>query len=323
MFQTMIVIPFMAGALIKKRFKDPGKLTKRLIMINLVLIEPIIVFWSILGLRITVEFIYLPLAGFCMVLFGLVAGKLFGPVLKLDNKSKTTFIISSSIANHGFTMGGFICYLFMGEKGLGLSFIFLSYFIPYLFLVIFPYAKVASSGESYSLETMKEFIKSPRNMPLYAMILAIFLRFFNITRPNIYFPVDILLMLSIGVYYFSLGLSFLLKDMFSFRKESLSLCLIRFLIIPAATVIVLVLIDLDPDIEAVILIESFMPAAVYSVMSSVLFSLDERRASTMFVFNTMAFLLFILPLMFIFIRKINKIHQLINFRRVYGRCGII
>jgi hypothetical protein len=203
-------------------------------------------------------------------------------------------------------MGGFICYLFLGEAGLGLSFIFLSYFIPYLFLVIFPYARLSSSGESYSFDTIKDFIKSPRNMPLYAMILAIFLRLSEIERPKMFFPVDILLMLSIGVYYFSLGMSFSAKDMFAFKKESLALCLIRFLIIPAATVIVLVLVNLDPKVEAVILVESFMPAAVYSVMSSVLFSLDERRASTMFVFNTVAFLLFILPLMLIFINKLMR-----------------
>lgn len=306
-FQSMVIIPFVAGALIKNRFKDPANLTKRLVMINLVVIEPPIVFWSIWGLEITAELIYLPLAGFCMVLFGLAAGRLFGHVIKLDNKSKTTFIISSSIANHGFTMGGFICYLFMGEKGLGLSFIFLSYFIPYLFLVIFPYARLASKGESYSLDTIMEFIKSPRNMPLYAMILAIFLRLYGITRPEIFFPVEMLLMLSIGVYYFSLGLSFLLKDVLSFKKESMTLCMIRFLIIPALTVGVLIFLNLDPDMEAVILIESFMPAAVYSVMSSVLFGLDERRASAMFVFNTVAFLLFVLPMMLIFIKELTRL----------------
>ncbi len=306
-FQSVVIIPFVAGALIKNRLNDPVKLTKSLIMTNLVLIEPLIVLWSIWGLKINIELICLPLAGVCMVLSGLIAGRLSSRVLKLDNKSRTTFIISSSIANHGFTMGGFICYLFMGEKGLGLSFIFLSYFKPYLILVIFPYAQSASHGKSYSFNTIKEFIKSPRNMPLYAMFLAIFLRLSGVPRPAVSFPVEMLLMLSIGVYYFSLGLSFLLRDMLFFRNESLSLCMIRFLIIPAMTVFVLFFLNLDPDIEAVILIESFMPAAVYSVMSSVLFGLDERRASTMFVFNTVAFLLFVFPLLLFFMNDLTKL----------------
>ncbi len=306
-FQLMVIIPFVAGTLIKNRLNDPVKLTKRLIMTNLVLIEPVIVFWSIWGLKIKFELICLPFAGVCMVLFGLAAGLLTSSVLKLDNKSKTTFIISSSIANHGFTMGGFICYLFMGEKGLGLSFIFLSYFKPYLILVIFPYAQAASHGKSYSFIAIKEFVKSPRNMPLYAMFLAIILRLSGVPRPAMSFPVEMLLMMSIGVYYFSLGLSFLLRDMLSFKKESLSLCMIRFLIIPAVALFTLICLNLDADIEAVILIESFMPAAVYSVMSSVLFGLDERRASTMFVFNTVAFLLFVFPLMLIFMKELTKL----------------
>jgi hypothetical protein len=203
-------------------------------------------------------------------------------------------------------MGGFVCYLLLGEKGLGLSFIFLSYFIPYLFLVIFPYAKKISSGESYSYKLVKDFFKSLRNMPLYAMIAAIGLRLAGNDRPVMDFPINSLLMLSIGMYYLSLGMSFSLKDMFSFNRESLLLCLIRFLLMPVITVTVLFFIKLDPLIEAIILIESFMPAAVYSVMSSVLFELDERRASTMFVFNTASFLLFILPLLFLFYKTLHK-----------------
>jgi predicted permease len=172
--------------------------------------------------------------------------------------------------------------------------------------VIFPYAKYSAGGEVDGASLLGDFIKSPRNMPLYAMILAIGLRLYGINRPAVFFPVDVLLMISIGMYYLALGMSFSISDFFAFNMESLALSFIRFLLIPFITVIVLVLINLDPAIEAIILIESFMPAAVYSVMSSVLFGLDHRRASTMFVFNTAAFLLFILPMLLIFYKHLHR-----------------
>jgi len=75
---------------------------------------------------------------------------------------------------------------------------------------------------------------------------------------------------------------------------------VRFLMIPALALILLGLIPLDADIETVILIEAFMPAAVYSVMASVLFDLDTKRASSLFVFNTIVFLGVVLPLMLLF-----------------------
>jgi len=305
LFQAVIILPFVVGIIIKSRLEKPQEFTRRLIMVNLVFIEPVIVFWSIWGLNLRAEFIYLPLAGMLMVMTGLITGKAVAPVLKLNAKSRASFMISSSIANHGFTMGGFVCYLIMGERGLALSFIFLSYFIPYLFLVIFPYARLVSSGETLGLNVLRDFIKSPRNMPLYAMLAAICIRYAGFERPVMYFPIDAILMLSIGIYYLSLGISFTLKDMFMFKKESLLLSVVRFLLIPAIAVVVLYFINLDPAIEAIILIESFMPAAVFSVMSSVLFGLDGRMASTMFVFNTVMFLLFVLPMLFLFYKVLH------------------
>jgi predicted permease len=53
-------------------------------------------------------------------------------------------------------------------------------------------------------------------------------------------------------------------------------------------------------VEAVIVIQSFMPVAIYSVVASVLFDLDKELASNLFVFNTLFFLLIVLPLLFVF-----------------------
>lgn len=297
LFQIMIIVPFALGALTKHRFTHPEQFTKRLIRVNLMALEPLIALWTIWGLHLKADLVYLPIAGLLMVLVGLLLGIVLVPLIRLEGPSRSTFIISASIANHGFTMGGFLCYLFLGEKGLGLSFIFLSYFMPYIFLVIFPYAR--SAREDHRPRFVRDFLLNPQNLPLYAIVTAIALRALGYERPRIFFPIDALLTVSIGLYYLTLGINFTFGDLWAYNRDNLLLCGVRFLLIPVLTLIVLGVIHLDPFVEAVILIESCMPAAVYSVMSAVLFDLDAPRASSMFVFNTVVFLLVMLPGLFL------------------------
>jgi len=299
-FQVMIIVPFISGTLVRKRLAHGPELTKKLIRINLILVEPLIVLWSIWGLKLSRDIIMLPISGLLLVLFGMASGRLFVPVLRLRGKQRASFLISSSLANHGFTMGAFLCYLFLGERGLGLSFIFLSYFMLYVFTVIFPYARMVSTSQRYSMSFLRDFLLNLQNMPLAAIVIGLGLQAVHIQRPSVYFPIDILIIASIAVYYFSLGINFMTSDVFSAAKATLALSVIKFIMIPAATIAVLSAVSLDSQVETVILVQSFMPAAIYSVVASVLFDLDTRLTSNMFVLNSLVFLVIVLPLLFIF-----------------------
>jgi hypothetical protein len=196
-------------------------------------------------------------------------------------------------------MGGFLCYFFLGEKGLGLSIIMVLYFIPYVYGFIFPSAKIASNKIPASTRSLKKLILDPHNMPLFAMVLTIMLRLSGIKRPDINFPIEALLLLSISLYYLSLGINFTSLEIKNLRKEHFALSAIKFLIVPLTTFIILRFINPDQTVMAVIMIQAFMPAAVFSVVTSVLFNLDTKMASSLFVLNTVIFLLIILPAMFI------------------------
>ena len=55
------------------------------------------------------------------------------------------------------------------------------------------------------------------------------------------------------------------------------------------------LLPLDPALKAVIQLQAFMPAAIYSMVTAVLFDLDTDLASGLFVCNTVVFLTAVLP----------------------------
>jgi len=302
LFQILIILPFVSGMVTKKlyRFRDLPAFTKRLIRINLILIEPLIALWSTWGLRLKADLVLLPIAGIFLVATGMAFGMAFRNLLGLSGKKGATFLISSSLANHGFTMGAFFCYLLIGERGLGLAFLFLAYFMPYIFLIIFPYARKVSKGQHIDLSFARDFFLSLQNMPLFAIFLALILLAFGMTRPAVAFPIDILIIISMVLYYFTLGLNFEMPEFFSSGKENAILASIKFLLVPSFTIFILKFLQLDPAMETVILIQSFMPAAIYSVVASVLFDLDSGFASNLFVWNTLLFLLGVLPMLFLF-----------------------
>jgi len=295
-FQFLIIVPFIAGYRMKTLLDDPPAVSKKVIRVNLMLLEPPVIFWSIWGLQIRHEMAVLPVAGLCIVIAGFVLGKLSLPLLRLKGAARKTFLISASLANHGFTMGGFICYLFMKETGLALSSIFIMYFMPYTFLVIFSYAQ-AGTGK-FTLRSARDFILSYRNMPLFAALAALLLLATEIPRPRLDPPVDLVMMLSVVFYYWTLGLSHDLREGIALRRGHVALAAIKFLLVPAAAFLALQWAPIGRDIKSVIQIQSFMPAAIYSVVTAILFDLDARLASSLFVVNTVMFILIVLPVMF-------------------------
>lgn len=295
-FQLCIWLPIIAGAyLSSKQYINVQKLSQRLITINLISLESFIVLWTIWGLDLTPDLIILPFAGVIEVLLGLLAGIAICTLTQCKGIQKHTFIISSSLANHGFTMGGFLCYLFLGEKGLALAFIFIIYFMPYVIIVIFSYARYVGTNTPFSF---KRYILTPQNMPLYAVFVALLLHYFDIKRPVIAIPLDVMLATSLTIYYFSMGIYFRCKDIKGFVKAHTMLASIKFIIVPLCIFLLLSLIQLPKDIAMVIQLQSFMPAAIYSVITSILFNLDKEMATSMFVVNTIIFSGLIMPLLF-------------------------
>ncbi len=296
LFQALIIAPFAAGYFLKRRFASPAESSRKIVRSNLILVEPLIALWAIWGLRMSAELIVLPLSGLALVLLGLGLGAVIAPLLRLRGTSRAAFIISASLANHGFTMGGFICYLVLGETGLGYSFIFISYFMLYTYLIIFPYARRASSagGDAPSPAT---YIFDLQNLPLVAVIAAIVLNLSGAPRPAVPFPSDVLLAVSIASYYFALGLNFSVSDLRGTLRESAALSLIKFVLVPAAAITLLHFSGLPRDMKTVIALQSFMPAAIFSVLASILFGLDTRLTSGFFVASTVLFILAGLPLL--------------------------
>ncbi len=299
-FQISIIVPFLAGVFLKNRLRAPLVTAKKIVRANLVALEPVIALWSLWGLSLEAAQAVLPIGGLLVTAAGLFFGVACAPLLGLKGKRRVTFHISAALANHGMTMGGFFCYLLMGEEGLAMSFLFLVYFLPFVFIVIFPYARNASDAAAGTRPRVRDFIFDGRNMPLAGILLALALKFFGFRRPEVPLPFDLLILISVAVYYFTLGITVSVKTV---RKEVPSLVFlsaIKFFLVPLTAIAATSLFGIGHAVRGVIILESFMPAAVYSVITAVVFDLDNEMASVLFLLNTAIFLALIMPLILAF-----------------------
>ena len=148
--------------------------------------------------------------------------------------------------------------IFLPEnKALHLSAIFLIYFIPFTFLFIFSYANVKGRNQVFQWAFVKDLLFSFRNMPLYAVFIAIIIHLIGITRPEAYFPLDILLIISISLYYFTLGINFKFDDLHFFKKEHVFLAVQKFILLPAITFFILDFVAINDAIKMIIKLQSF------------------------------------------------------------------
>jgi len=293
--------------MLNKRLLHPSKIAKRLININLFTLEPVILLWTIWGLKLTSDLIILPAAGLFTVFAGFIIGRISVAALGLNKISRASYIISSSLSNQGMTMGGLLCFMIAGERGLALASIYIIYYLPFVFTIIFPYAKISASthsgretGESiFTFKQFWSFFISFQNLPLAGILIALLLQTAGISRPGIHFPLEVFLALAIAIYYLTLGINFKAGDLTSFLRELTAISLTKFIIIPVLTYILLQFFVLDETIKLIILLQSFAPAAIYSVISSILFDLDSRMTSGIFVMNSLIFLFVVMPLLMI------------------------
>ncbi len=297
--QLAVIVPFVGALLLRARFRDPVHTTRSLVRINIAGLEPLIVLWCVWDLDVRPGLLVLPCAGLALALLGLVGGVLLAPLTGLGGRSRQTFLISSTLGNHGFTLGGFVCFMLLGETGLGYAIFLVLYFMPYVFGFIFPVARLANRRtQTNGTGRWRDFVLAPQNLPLAALFAALLLGVLGIPRPAIALPLAPLMFISIGLYYFTLGVTFRGADIFRSLRPHICLCLIKFIFVPGCVIALLRCSGLDPLMQSVIVIQACMSTAIYSVITALLFELDERLASAMFVVNTVVCLVLVVPLLF-------------------------
>ena len=204
------------------------------------------------------------------------------------------------------TLGGMICFFYLGEEGYALVPIYTFFTRILYFGYGFPKAHMygdSTIARKETFEKITEILKDPFfYIGIGSVFIGILLNLSTIQRPRIYGTInEILIPLTTYILLFSVGLNFKFSKVSRYIKECLLMSLVRFLIVPAAILIISLLLGYQSINNGlplkVSLILSAMPVAFNSVIVANIYNLNIDMVNSCWLFTTFAVLL-VLPAVF-------------------------
>ncbi len=298
-----------AGYLASNRFGLSEQLARKIMTIVLLAFNWPIGLFIIWQMKLTAELVWLPIIGAVLLLLITFFCRLVFAFHNLDEKSRMTLILAGGLSNLGYTGGMFVCYALFGQAGLGLSQIYVMLWVPVVYLFFFPRLRIfelrmkQSEQTGFSVRSVLDY----RMLVVPAIIAAIVLNLSGITRPQFvarFHIVDVFVYIASSLSFFAIGLRITFARLRNYIPLYFSLGAVKFLLTPLVASMLLGLLalagrNLGPLAQSVVMVQSTCPAAVAMVMMTNVFDLDSRLGSVLWVVNTAAFAVVVVPVLFL------------------------
>ena len=295
---TDLVAPLTCGYFLKQHHLLSQRVNDCLIRFNIIIVNTLLALLAFWVLPLDRSLLIAPLFGCFLVLFpGLIGYALFARRLK-----------SPLLANLG-TLGGVCAFILYNEQGFAYAQLVATIQNVLLCIVVFPIAQyyhmkaTGSLRQTSRLRSLRDMFLSPNQLCVLGMAAGLTLNALGIARPA---PLGTLFqsLVHIGAWSAMLPVGFFidLRTTRRYLPHIHSLTALRFLITPAATLLLATLLPLDPILRNTIIILSFAPTAINAVLSARLYRLNVNLPAASFLVTTAAFLLIIFPILFFLLR---------------------
>lgn len=296
-FSSLIYGFLFLGWAVRKRRPSAERHSKSLSRFTVLLVEtPMLglIYW---GIEVEDFTTHLPLAVIGVVVLALsgVVGYLVARLYRQDQPFVGAFTVGSMLSNNGPTLGGFICLLYLGDRGLELSQLWALLLVPYFFTAVFITARRFSPGRKLGfVAAVKENFQDPISvLPIATTVVGVLLSVCRVTFPGfLETPRTVLVFVSVVLYSFSFGLGMHMRRMLGAWKSLLGILPVKFVAGPLLGLAFALLLgyrwETDPLAFKVILIQASMPVAIWSVVACKLFDLDDDLAVGLWIFTTLS-----------------------------------
>jgi len=289
-----IYIFILLGFLAKAKLKDELQ-EKSLVIISIYFLQPMLTFWGLSTKSIDTQLLQAPLlymgiSIFCIIISFFIARAFFS-----DSKERSIVTISSVIGNTG-NLGIPIGIALFGQE----SIIYTSLInVANIFIIYTVGVYFYSRGQFSIKESILNIVKLPL---IWFALLALCLNLLHVEIHSSIFK-----SLEMGAYA-AMVLQLMIFGMFlySVKLKSLNLKLllhvgvIKFLIIPIISILILKSFNLDEFIVGVILLELLVPLAVTNVNLSSLYNCKPVDVTALVFFSSLFFIPYILFIMQLF-----------------------
>jgi len=288
------------------------KLRKLLQKIGLLFFMPISFIGALWMVKIdNLNIIALPFLGIFALLMGGVLGFASAKLFKLNRKDTGSMFVCGSFTNIG-SIGGLVCYLFLGEKGFALFPIYKLFEQVIYYAIGFPIARSFSNDiikkEKITSQLKNVFTDIFVVVALASITIGAFFNLSGIERPEFYKTINaIFIPGGTIILLISIGLAVKFRKVKKYIKECITISIIKFILMPLiiSTIAIFLgygLIEGSLPLKVVIILSS-MPVAFSALVPASIYDLNLDLANSCWLVTTLS-LIIILPLLFYLIRLI-------------------
>lgn len=296
---ALVVLPMVSGYVLRRAGLLKRSWARPVMAFNIVVGHSGVVLLTSWSIRMKGELLLLTLAGLTLVMVNMGVGRIVGRLFSLPRRKMGAYIITSSMSNVGYTLGGLLCFLLLGEEALGEQVIYMAYFNFYLILAIYSVGRhYGEGGGKGFLRSALESFRDVRSMPLVALAVGLGLNAGGVARPAALSPVTTgLIICATVISMTSIGVTVELRAVRGCLRECIALGATKFLWTPLLGLALCYLLGLWGLERKVVFILSLMPCAIFSTVTAELFKLDTDLANSAFLTTTAFFLVAVLPVL--------------------------
>lgn len=255
-----------------------------------------------------IRVILLPVVGFCALMLGGLLGLALAHLLKTPTRQKGVLYCCGSFTNIG-SIGGLICYMFLGEIGFALVAIYkMSEEISY-YTIGFPIARYYSGAADDNQSVLNRIFGVLRD-PFVAAALGAFavglsLNLLHVPRPD-FFKTVTAVSVPAGTFILivSIGLGMRFSSVTSYLKEAIGISVIKSAIIPVIACTLAYLFGLHQINNGLpfktVMILSAMPVAFNALLAASIYDLDLDLANSCWLVST-GCLIFVMPILYLLV----------------------
>ena len=279
---------------------------KRVIRLTMRWLSPVVLCLSFWRLHFAgAHLAWLPVIGFAVSSSTLLPAWWYARRAQLSPPQTGSFLTCALFSNLGF-LGAFIAFALYGEAAYGLAMLYLVYFSPSFYLLGFAIAKRLGRGTSVprhsltgedlagsvgqdrrpsteSAEPMEEL----RLYPFLGLLTGVVLNLAHVPRPAICEPINRLLIpVDTAIYLTAVGTYLRVESLGPWRQAGLAMSAIKFCYSPLIGWALVWLTRLEGLPRFIVLLQTSMPVALSPLMLTMLFGLDRRLATALFLMTT-------------------------------------
>lgn len=249
-------------------------------------LSPVVLCLSFWGFRMTgVGLLLLPAAGGLAALSTLLPALGYARWARLPTAQTGSFVTCAMFSNVGY-LGAFIAFALFGEQGYSLAALYTVHFSPCFYLVGFTLAR--RFGHRAGEVSASPFSDELRFRPFLGMAIGIALNLARVPRPPpVAFLNHALIPLDTAAHLIAIGSQLSVEPLGRWMRSCVAMSLIKFGYSPVIGWFLVGLFRMTGVPRFIVLLETSMPVAVSPLLLAVLFGLDRKCASALWLFTTL------------------------------------